>query len=134
MDLLENCSTCYPFTLSEFPNQIIIEGQLDPALEYYFKLTDKFQNSFVTESLSPDVDGIVTINVTDSNYGASSFISELPGAWFNKNAGKFYIEASVSIQDWQPVTFTFLVGSVETEYECIVVEFVNDDSERNTIL
>jgi hypothetical protein len=131
MDLLENCELCYPFTLSEFPATIVIEGNLDPAKQYYFKVTDKFQNSFVTSLITPDGDGTVTINVTTA---PSSFIGELPAAWFNKNAGKFLIEASQTKDIWTPETFTFWIASAPSEYECIVVEFFNDDSEKNTIL
>lgn len=127
VDLLENCETCYPFTLSEFPETLVIEAALNPALQYYFKVTDKFLNSFVTGLITPDVDGTVTIQVV------ADFVSELPAAWFNKNAGRFYIEASLTTDIWTPEEM-FLGTVPYTAYTCIVVEFVNDDSEKNTIL
>ncbi len=131
MDLLEDCELCYPFTLSEFPETIVIEGGLNPAIQYYFKVTDKFQNSFITEQITPNVDGDVILQVVAGvPVPPSSFTGTLPAAWFNKNAGKFYIEASLTTDEWIPVNLTF---NAET-YQCIVVEFVNDDSEKNTIL
>lgn len=120
VDLLENCETCYPFTLSEFPSPIVIKGGLNHALQYYFKFTDKFQNSFITLLITPDANGIVTITIPAS----------FPAAWFNKDAGRFYIEASLTTDIWTPVNFTFSVVT----YGCIVVEFVNDNSGKNTIL
>lgn len=130
IDLLENCSLCYQFALSEFPTQIIIDGDLDPTKEYYFKVTDKFNNSYVTIPLTPDTDGIVTIQVLADGYLASSFVNEPSAAWFNKNAGIFTIEASLETPLWAPETFTFQ----GLPYECIAVQFFNDDSEKNTIL
>jgi len=133
VNLLENCELCYPFTLSEFPDTIVIEAGLDPSKQYYFKVTDKFQNSHVTNPLTPDVNGIVTIQVLQQGYVVSDFINEPSPAWFNKNAGRFYIEASLTTDIWTPERL-WLGSQPYSEYECIVVEFVNDDSEKNTIV
>jgi hypothetical protein len=133
MNLLEDCELCYPFTLSEFPETIVIEAGLDPNEEYYFKVTDKFGNSQVTVPLTPDADGIVTIQVVTAGYASSSFINEPSPAWFNKNAGRFYIEASLATDIWEPERL-WLGSEPYSEYECVVVEFVNDDSEKNVIL
>jgi hypothetical protein len=129
-DLLENCELCYPYVLSELPDVIVIEGGLDPLKDYYFKFTDKFPNSFITEQLTPNVDGDVVIQVNTVGVDLTNFITPTPpAAWLNKNAGRFYIEASETLNTWTPVTFTF---GTET-YTCIVVQFAYDNSETNTI-
>lgn len=133
IDLLENCELCYQFSLTQFPESIVIQGDLDPDEEYYFKFTDKFNNSYVTELITPDVDGNVTI-YTQLIEGTpdipSSFPVELPAGWFNKDAGKFTIEASLTTDAWEPVTMTFNA----LPYQCIQVQFYFDTSDKNTIV
>lgn len=126
MNLLETCETCYPYSLSEYPTDIVINGEITEPL--YYKITDKFQNSFTTEELITPVDGSVTLQIEQVCYNPSDF-EDLPEAWLNKSAGRFYIEASLDKQNWQPVNFTF--GGLE--YGCIVVTFYFDNSDKNTI-
>lgn len=125
MDLLENCELCYLFNLSQFVETIVIEGDLDPAKEYYIKVTDKFNNSFVTEALTPDAQGVITIDTA-----ADFEPTPIPQAWFNKDAGYFNFEASLTLNDWQPETFTFNA----LPYECIKVQFYYDTSDKNVIV
>lgn len=130
VDLLENCSECYEYTLSQFPDTIVISADLDHAKEYYFKFTDKFNNSYSTNALTPDVDGIVTINVLTVGYTPTDFVTEPSPALFNKDAGLFTIEASETNNPWEAVDLTF-GGEI---YQCIVVEFFADDSDKNFIV
>lgn len=134
MNLLENCTDCYPVTLSELPDTIIIQGAFNIENQYYFKFTDKFNNSLVTSAVTPDGDGIAIIYVNPDtadpdNIIPSSFGSDLFPAWLNKNAGKFYIECSLTIDVWNPEAMTFDTVS----YTCVVAEFVFNDSTANVI-
>lgn len=129
MNLLESCSECYQFALSEYPTVIHINAGLTPAAQFYFKVTDKFQNSYVTEQLTVAGDGSVTIQVLTEGYSATSFMNEPSPAWFNRDAGRFLIEASAETDNWIPVDLTFDTVT----YQCITVQFYNDDSEKNTI-
>ena len=122
MDLLENCSECYDFDLSEFPTSIIIEGNLSPRTTYFAKITDGFNNSFNVECSPTDMEGTITIP-------CASF----PAGWFNRNAGSFKIEVSLLESPWGRVDFAFDSSGYMPFYPCIWVDFVNDNSNNNII-
>ena len=119
MDLLENCSLLYSYKLTEFPTAIVIQGNLAPTTGYYIKVTDKFGNAFLTGPVITNTYGTLNISVPIS----------FPTGWFNRNAGKFKIEASITSQPFNPVNFTF--NSVQ--YPGIEAEFVEDNTPVNIV-
>ena len=133
VDLLENCSECYQSTLSQFPDEIIIVGNLEADTSYYFKVTDKFNNSYITEEIATNSNGTAIIQIQTVGYTPQSFTEDPGESWLNKDAGNFLIEASMTINPWIPVEFSFGSGYDTTNYPCITVNFVNDNSGLNII-
>lgn len=119
-NLLESCSECYQFTLSELPAaQIIIKAGLTRGTNYILKVTDKFGNRYSAAAQAAGGDGSLTVNL-----GVS-----FPPQFFNRNAGSFTFEISQTAIPWTPVNLTFN----GTAYTCIIVDFVNDGSAINVI-
>ena len=127
MDLLENCSECYEFCLSEFPNSIIIQGNLSPRTIYFARLTDSFGNRYIIECPATDMSGTLTIPGVESN------VPQWPNGWLNRNAGKFKIEISLEISPWLPVDFAFDASGYSPFYPCLWISFVNDNSNNNIV-
>ena len=119
VDLLENCDDCFQACLSELPENIVIKGGLTATTNYYIKVIDKFNNKFTTPAIASDGAGSLHIAIPDT----------FPAQWLNRNAGKFKVKVSKTLQPWTPESMT-LGGS---PFSCILVEFVNDDTSINTI-
>ena len=119
MDLLQNCDTCYRACLSQLPASITINGGLTASTSYVLKVTDKFGNKYSTPAAATDGSGNFTVAVPDT----------FPAQWFNRQAGVFKFELSLTAQPWAPATLTFGANTCT----CILVEFVNDASNINTI-
>jgi hypothetical protein len=118
-DLSENCDVCYRACLSQLPASIVINGGLTATTNYILKVTDKFGNKYSTPPTATDGSGNLTVAVPGT----------FPAQWFNRDAGVFKFEASLTAQPWAPATLTFGANT----YTCILVEFVNDASNINTI-
>jgi len=123
MNLLESCSECYKFSLSQYPDSIQIVGGLDANTDYYIWITDKFNNIFCTDAIETDADGSITIDGTN--------ITNLPTGLFCKDAGDFKFEAKAVDVYYSGITqFTFS----GVNYDCIWVSFLFNNSPVNVIL
>ena len=123
MNLLENCSECYQFTLSQFPDNITIIGNLEPNTDYYLWITDKFNNIFCTDAIETGASGTIVIG--------AEIIAELPKGLFSKDAGTFKIEAKpVGVYYSGVADFTFDTVT----YSCILVDFQFNNSPKTVIL
>jgi hypothetical protein len=118
-DLLENCNECYQACLTQLPASIIIKGQLSATTNYILKVTDKFGNKYSAPATATDGSGNLTVAVPVN----------FPLNWFNRSAGEFKFEVSLTAQPWAPAALTFNANT----YTCILVQFTNDDSNVNTI-
>ena len=123
MDLLENCSSCYEFSLTQFPDSIQIVGGLDANTDYYIWITDKFNNIFCTDAIETDADGSITID--------NAILAVLPTGLFSKDAGKFKIEAK-AVDAYYAGVSQFTFNSVT--YDCIWVQFEYNSSPVNVII
>jgi len=123
MDLLENCSECYEFSLTQFPDSIQIVGGLTPNTVFYVWITDKFGNIFCTDAIETDADGSITLD--------SSIISVLPKGLFGKDSGKFKFEAK-AVDAYYTGIAQFTFSGVT--YDCIWVQFEYNSSPVNVII
>jgi len=123
MNLLESCSECYQYSLSQYPDSIQIIGGLDANTDYYIWITDKFNNIFCTDSIATDADGSITLD--------DAILSVLPTGLFCKDAGAFKIEAKPVDAYYSGVSqFTFS----GVTYDCIWVTFQYNTSPVNVII
>lgn len=123
MNLLESCSECYQYALSQYPDSIEIFGGLDANTDYYIWITDKFNNVYCTDAITTDADGNIVIEGTN--------ITNLPTGLFCKDAGAFKFEAKPVDAYYGGVSqFTFS----GVTYDCIWVTFQYNNSPVNVIL
>ena len=120
-NLLENCSDCYQFTLSQFPDEITIVGGLPPSTPFYLWVTDKFNNTYSTGAIDTDSDGTISFSPLEEGF---------PAAWFNKDAGSFMIEAK-PVQPYYGGIEQFTFNSIS--YDCIWVSFEFNNAPLNVI-
>lgn len=116
-DLINNCSTCFEFTLSECVEGIKVSGGLIADTEYFYRITDKFGNRY-TKEFTTDIGGAFLIDPDD-----------FPAGLFTKYAGSFILEVSEDDINFVPVELTFC----EQTYKCIKFDFVKDDLLNNEI-
>jgi len=123
MDLLQNCSDCYQFTLSQFPATITIIEAIAPSTPFYIWITDKFGNVYCTDAITTDSSGTLIIDETQ--------METFPTGWFCKDAGSFKIEAK-PIAPYYSETTTFTFN--EVAYDCIWVDFAFNNAPKTAIV
>lgn len=112
------CDTCFQANLSATPDNVIVNGGLNASTDYLIRITDKFGNRY-TQQVTTDADGNFTLPVNET----------YPPGFFTAYSGIFEIQASLTTGTFGPKNFTFSTVT----YDCIQVEFSNDNQEVNTI-